>query len=566
MTEPRIAWETDLLVAGSGAGGLTAALTAAQLGIQPLVIEKGHQWGGTSATSGGTLWIPCSRHMREAGAADSPEDALAYIQALAAGEASEARIRAYIDHAGKMLDFLEAHGGPKFRCVDYADYHMDLPGARRNRSHEAAPITAGQLGPDFHSLQPTHPAGQAFGRVNWTISEARPIITRSKGWLKAVLKVMGRYWLDLPQRYRTPRDRRLTGGNALVGQLRRALNARDVPVKLGVALQDLMLEQGRVAGALVEIAGERRAIRARRGVVLATGGFECNDQMRRAHFQGFTSAAWSGAQRNNTGDAIEAAERAGAALSLMDAAWWAPAFRLADEDRARPMFVERALPGSLIVNGLGRRYMNEASSYHVAGGEMMQRNSPECPTAPSWFLFDAWYRSRYAVGPMMPGPPSWDGGLKASFREVLRKADSVAALAAAIGAEPAVLEAALARFNAHAAKGEDPDFGRGASGYDRYYGDPRNQPNPCLKPLDKPPYYALKIFPGDIGSKGGVVADAHGRALNGEGQPIPGLYAIGNCSASVVGRSYPGAGATLGPAMTFGYLAARHAAQAGGAP
>ena len=566
MTEPQIAWETDLLVAGSGAGGLTAALTAAQLGIQPLVIEKGHQWGGTSATSGGTLWIPCSRHMREAGAADSPEDALAYIQALAAGEASEARIRAYIDHAGKMLDFLEAHGGPKFRCVDYADYHMDLPGARRNRSHEAAPITAGQLGPDFHSLQPTHPAGQAFGRVNWTISEARPIITRSKGWLKAVLKVMGRYWLDLPQRYRTPRDRRLTGGNALVGQLRRALNARDVPVKLGVALQELMLEQGRVAGALVEIAGQRRAIRARRGVVLAAGGFECSDRMRKAHFQGFTSAAWSGAQRNNTGDAIEAAERAGAALDLMDAAWWAPAFRLADEDRARPMFVERALPGCLIVNGLGRRYMNEAASYHVAGGEMMQRNSPECPTAPSWFLFDAWYRSRYAVGPMMPGPPSWDGKLKASFREVLRKADSVAALAAAIGVEPAALEASLARFNAHAAKGKDPDFGRGASGYDRYYGDPRNLPNPCLKPLDKPPYYALKIFPGDIGSKGGVVADAHGRALNGKGQPIPGLYAIGNCSASVVGRSYPGAGATLGPAMTFGYLAARHAAQAGGAP
>ena len=565
MTEPQIAWETDLLVAGSGAGGLTAALTAAQLGIQPLVIEKGHQWGGTSATSGGTLWIPCSRHMREAGAADSPEDALAYIQALAAGEASEARIRAYIDHAGKMLDFLEAHGGPKFRCVDYADYHMDLPGARRNRSHEAAPITAGQLGPDFHSLQPTHPAGQAFGRVNWTISEARPIITRSKGWLKSVLKVMGRYWLDLPQRYRTPRDRRLTGGNALVGQLRRALNARDVPVKLGVALQDLMLEQGRVAGALVEIAGECRAIRARRGVVLAAGGFECSDRMRKAHFQGFTSAAWSGAQRNNTGDAIEAAERAGAALGLMDAAWWAPAFRLADEDRARPMFVERALPGCLIVNGLGRRYMNEAASYHVAGEEMMRRNSPECPTAPSWFLFDAWYRSRYAVGPMMPGPPSWDGRLKASFREVLRKGDSVAALAAAIGVEQAALEASLARFNAHAAKGEDPDFGRGASGYDRYYGDPRNLPNPCLKPLDKPPYYALKIFPGDIGSKGGVVADAHGRALNGKGQPIPGLYAIGNCSASVVGRSYPGAGATLGPAMTFGYLAARHAAQ-GGAP
>lgn len=566
MAEPQFAWETEILVVGSGAGGLTAALTAAELGCKPLVIEKGHLWGGTSATSGGTLWIPCSRHMREAGAADRPEDALAYMQALVGEDAPEAKIQAYIDNAGKMLDFLEAQGGPKFRCVDYADYHMDLPGARRNRSHEAAPISASQLGPDCSSLQPTHPAGQAFGRVNWTIGEARPIITRGKGWLWTVCKVMARYWLDLPQRYRTPRDRRLTGGNALVGQLRLGLNVRNVPVQLGAIFKDLILQQGRAAGAWVEIAGERRAIGARRGVILAAGGFERNDRMRKAHFRGASSADWSGSQRNNVGDAIQAAQRAGAALALMDAAWWAPVFRLSDEERARPMFVERALPGCLIVNGLGQRYMNEAASYHAAGGEMMRLNAPECPTAPSWFVFDAWYRSRYAVGPMLPGPPSWDGRLRASFREVLRKGDSAAALAAEIGANPAVLKATFARFNAYAAKGADPDFNRGASGYDRYYGDPRNQPNPCLRSLDKPPYYALKIFPGDIGTKGGVVTDEHGRALDGNGQPIPGLYAIGNSSVSVMGRAYPGAGATLGPAMTFGYLAARHAAQAESAP
>ena len=562
-TESPPLWEVDVLVVGSGAGALTAALTAAELGLDVLVIEKGHLWGGTSASSGGTLWIPCSRHMREAGLEDTPEEAFEYVKALVGDEAPDGKIKAYIDNAAKMLDFLERHGGPKFRCVNYADYHMDLPGAKQNRSHETAPISAGQLGPFYDSLQPVHQAGQAFGRVNWTISEARPIITRGKGWLWTVIKVMGRYWLDLPQRYRSPKDRRLTAGNALLGQLRLGLNARNVPVQLGVSCKELIVEQGRVVGAEVELSGERRVVRARRGVVLGAGGFERNTEMRNAHFQTASSADWSGSQRNNTGDAIQAAQRAGAALDLMDAAWWAPAFRLSDEERARPMFVERALPGCMIVNRLGRRYMNESASYHVAGGEMMRLNSPECPTAPSWFIFDAEYRGKYALGPMLPGPPSMDRGLKASFKEVLRKGNTVPELAAAMELAPDVLEGTFNRFNEYADKGEDPDFQRGVNGYDRYYGDPRNSPNPCLKALRKAPFYALKIFPGDIGTKGGVLTDEHGRALDEDGQPIAGLYAIGNTSASVMGRSYPGAGSTLGPAMTFGYLAAHHAAQMG---
>ena len=554
-------WTTDVLVVGSGAGALTAALVAAELGVEPLVIEKGHLWGGTSATSGGTLWIPCSRHMREAGFEDTPDEAFAYIKALTGDEVPDSRIRAYIANAGKMLDFLEAHGGPVFQCVNYADYHMGLAGAKQNRSHETQPMTAGQLGGDYDALQPIHPGAQAFGRVNWTISEARPIMTRGPGWWWSILKVMARYWLDFPQRLRTPKDRRLTAGNALLGQLRRGLNAKGVPVKLGVAFQELIVEGGRVVGAAVEVAGERRTIRARRGVVLGAGGFEHNAGLRQDGFQTRTSPNWSGSQRNNTGDAIQAAQRAGAALDLMDAAWWAPAFRLGDEDRARPMFAERALPGCIIVNQLGRRYMNESASYHAAGGEMIRLNSPECPTAPSWFIFDGWYRSRYAVGPMLPGPPSRDGAVKPSLWEVLRKGETLAELAAAIEVDADVLATTVARFNEHAAQGEDPDFERGVNGYDRYYGDPRHTPNPCLKPLEQAPYYALKIFPGDIGTKGGVVTDEHGRALAGDGEPIAGLYAIGNSSASVMGRAYPGAGATLGPAMTFGYLAAHHLAQ-----
>ena len=556
-------WTTDILVVGSGAGALTAAATAAELGLDTLVIEKGHLWGGTSATSGGTLWIPCTRHMAEAGIEDSPDEAFAYLHALIGDEVSESKLRAYIAGASKMLHFLEDKCGARFRSVKYADYHMDLPGAREHRSHEPLPIYAGRLGRDYETLQPMHLGAQAFGRVNWTIIEARPMITKRPGWVRNTLKVMARYYLDLPQRYRTARDRRLTAGNSLLGQLRRALNRRKVPLMLGVALKELITEAGRVVGARVDYSGQRHTIRARRGVILGAGGFERNQSMREANLKtdGTTSALWSGSQANNTGDAITAAERIGARLEFMDCAWWAPAMRLADEDRARPMFVERALPGCMIVSQQGKRYMNESASYHVAGGEMMRLHSDACSTIPSWFLFDARYRSQYAVGPLLPGPPAMDRAVKGGMRDVMKRGQTVEELAAATGLPAAALQHTFARFNEFAVKGEDPDFQRGVNGYDRYYGDPRSKPNPCLAPLEKAPFYAVKIFPGDIGTKGGVLTDENGCALDTNNAPIRGLYAIGNTSASVMGRTYPGAGTTLGPAMTFGYLAAQHAAQ-----
>ena len=462
-----------------------------------------------------------------------------------------------------MLHFLEDKCGARFRSVKYADYHMDLPGAREHRSHEPLPIYAGRLGRDYETLQPMHLGAQAFGRVNWTIIEARPMITKRPGWVRNTLKVMARYYLDLPQRYRTARDRRLTAGNSLLGQLRRALNRRKVPLMLGVALKELITEAGRVVGARVDYSGQRHTIRARRGIILGAGGFERNQSMREANLKtdGTTSALWSGSQANNTGDAITAAERIGARLEFMDCAWWAPAMRLADEDRARPMFVERALPGCMIVSQQGKRYMNESASYHVAGGEMMRLHSDACSTIPSWFLFDARYRSQYAVGPLLPGPPAMDRAVKGGMRDVMKRGQTVEELAAATGLPAAALQHTFARFNEFAVKGEDPDFQRGVNGYDRYYGDPRSKPNPCLAPLEKAPFYAVKIFPGDIGTKGGVLTDENGCALDTNNAPIRGLYAIGNTSASVMGRTYPGAGTTLGPAMTFGYLAAQHAAQ-----
>ena len=554
-------WTTDILVVGSGAGALTAANTAAALGLAVMVIEKGHLWGGTSATSGGTLWIPCTRHMAAAGVADSPDDAFAYLKSLIGDEVPESKLRAYIENASRMLYFLEDSCGAKFRAVNYSDYHMDLPGARENRSHEPLPMTAGKLGRDYSTLQPMHQAAQAFGRVNWTIGEARPMITRRPGWLWTTIKVMSRYYFDLPQRYRTPRDRRLTAGNSLLGQLRLALRARNVPVHLGVSLTALIKDDDRITGAVVDHVGEARTIHARRGVVLAAGGFEHNQAMREQNFVTKSSHQWSGSQSNNTGDAINAAADAGAQLEFMDAAWWAPAMKLGDEDRARPMFVERSLPGCIIINQQGQRYMNESASYHIAGGEMMRLNSKSCATVPSWFIFDAKYRSEYPVGPLLPGPPGADGFVKAGMKDILHRGETIHELAGKIAVPPEVLEATFSRFNEFSAKGEDPDFQRGVNGYDRYYGDPRNEPNPCLAPLRKAPFYAVKIFPGDIGTKGGVLTDENGQALDKDGNTIKGLYAIGNTSASVMGRTYPGAGSTLGPAMTFGYLAAHHAAQ-----
>ena len=554
-------WTTDLLIVGSGAGALTAAVTAAELGLQAMVIEKGHLWGGTSATSGGTLWIPCTRHMAEAGVPDSPEDAFAYLNDLIGDEVPETKLRAYIENASKMLHFLEDKCEASFRCVQYADYHMDLPGAKENRSHEPLPITATKLGRLYSTLQPMHQAAQAFGRVNWTIGEARPMITKRPGWMWNTFKVMARYYLDLPQRYRTIKDRRLTAGNSLLGQLRIALKKRDVPLRLGISLKELIREDDRIIGAVVDYSGQEFTIKANRGVILAAGGFERNQEMRNSNFATESSPQWSGSQVNNTGDAIQSAQRIGAELEFMDSAWWAPAMKLGDEDRARPMFVERALPGCLIVNQQGERYMNESASYHVAGGEMIRLNSDTCSTIPSWFIFDARYRGEYPVGPLLPGPPETDGLVKASMKDIMHRSQSISKLADKIGVDAAVLEQTFSRFNEYAVKGEDPDFNRGVNGYDRYYGDPRSEPNPCLAPLVKAPFYAIKIFPGDIGTKGGVLTNENGQAIDTNGNLIKGLYAIGNTSASVMGRSYPGAGSTLGPAMTFGYLAAHHAAQ-----
>lgn len=550
---------TDVLVVGSGASGLTAAVTAALAGARVLVIERSHLYGGTSATSGGTIWIPNNHLIVAAGGADSDEEALRYLRALAGGDASDERIRAFVAEAPRMFRFLDERAG--IRCESlarYCDYHPELPGGKPGyRSCQALPIHADALGRDFDTLQPPHLCTTAFGRINWTAREAHPLITQGQGAKSTFLRIALKYWLDVGQRWRTPRDRRLTGGGALIARLLIAARQQGVAVQLSTSLTDYVVEDDRVVGALVDHDGLPERIRATRGVIVASGGFERSTELRGRWLPQPTAAAWSAGVPSNTGAPIVAAERIGVALDNLDSAWWAPCFKLADEDRARPLFVERALPGSIMVDQGGQRFCNEAASYHVTGGIMARRAAQG--TAPAWFLFDARYRGKYAVGPLFPGPARFDARLRPSLRALLRRADSIDELAALIAVPAATLAATVARFNGCAQQGRDPDFQRGESLYDRYYGDAAVTPNPCLAPLTRAPFYALPVLPGEIGTNGGIRADEFGRALRADGAPVAGLYAAGNCAASPMGRSYPAAGATLGSGMTFGWLAARHA-------
>ncbi len=550
--------ETDILVVGSGAGALTAAVTAADHHARVLVIEKSNLFGGTSATSGGGIWIPASHRALAAGAHDTPEEGFAYVKALAGDAVDDARIWSYVRNGPAMMEYLERITTLEFIAVPYTDYHAELPGGKHGyRTHECRPVHAQALGADFEKLRPAHPSTMLFGVVSWTMYESAPMITQAPGWRKTLAKVLWRYASDIPQRLRSKRDRFLVFGQSLCGQLKIALDKKSGKLLLNTGLVSLIRDGDRVVGVIAEQNGKRIRIAAHRGVILGSGGFERNGKLRAQYLPHPTSPDWSGSQPNNTGDSLLAAQDIGVATDLLAEAWWAPVIKVPDEERARPLFYERALPGCIMVNQAGRRYMNEAASYHIAGKTMLAADAPDASTAPSWIIFDQRFRSLYPMGPVMPKFPDWL--MRPAVRNLLVSAATIAELAAKLKLPAAALSETITRFNENARRGEDPDFGRGHQAYDRYYGDPKVTPNPNLYPLQQAPFYAMPVHPGDIGSKGGILTDANGQAVDTDHRAIPGLYAIGNTAASVMGGAYPGAGATLGPAMTFGYIAARHA-------
>lgn len=555
-----MAWDkqVDVLVVGSGAGGMLSALVAANNHTDVLIVEKEPLWGGTSATSGAGIWIPASDQAAAAGFKDKVSDAFKYVRKLSAKNVPDANIRAYVENAAPMLRWLGTHTEIDYHAFPYPDYHAENPGGSPTgyRTHMPSPIDGRKLGKDVETLRFASPAASLFGYLNWHFDETYIILFRAPGWWWHLAKSLARYWFDWPFRFKSAKDRRLTLGNALAGGLRLALKERGVPLWLEAPMIDLIREKGKVTGAIVRHKGRDIRIRARKGVVLAAGGFDKNQAMRDAFAPAYPNALLSGGTSGNTGDSIRAGMAAGAGTINMQSAWAAPVFHVPGEDRGRLCTIERALPGCIMVNQDGKRYLNEAASYHIVGQQMAAANLKRGNRNPSWMIFDHSFRHKYPMGPLLPLMPDWfqDGQVKS----IMRKGRTVEELATNMGVDPVALCATIERFNVFAEKGEDPDFQRGQAAYDKMYGDQRVSPNPCLAPIVKGPFYAFPIHAGDIGTNGGLMTDDLARVIDTKGSPIPGLYAIGNNAASAMGESYPGAGVTIGPALTFGYIAARH--------
>ena len=528
--------EFDLVVVGSGGAGMVAALAAAHHGLTAIVLEKAPCYGGSTARSGGGLWMPGNEVLERAGIHG---DAHTYLAHVAGPEVSPERQNAFLSAAPAVLAFVRAHTPLEFTWVPgYPDYYPEAPGGLPGgRSIEPKPLDARRIGADLATLAAPYqaaPDGIAVTQVDYRWLS---LGTRHPRAVLTAAKLAGRGLAA-----RVLRRRLLTMGQALAAGLRAGLRDAGVPVLLEAPMTDLIRsDDGRVGGVR---AGDRE-FRARRGVLLASGGFEHNEAMRQKYQS--IGTEWTVGAAGNTGDGIEAGAQAGAALDLMDEAWWGPSIPLT----SGPYFclAERNQPGSLLVDSTGKRFVNEAAPYVDAVHAML---APEV-TLPAWLIADQTYRDRYLFagrGPRAPLPRRWFAA------GIAHKAGTLDELAAAIDVPAAALGETVRRFNGFATGGRDEDFHRGDSAYDRYYGDPRQRPNPCLGALAKPPFYAFRMVPGDLGTKGGLRTDERARVLRPDGTAIPGLYAAGNAGAAVMGRSYAGAGATLGPALTFGYLAA----------
>jgi 3-oxosteroid 1-dehydrogenase len=545
---------TDLLVIGSG-GGLAGALTAATSGLDTLVVEKEDLIGGSTAMSGGVIWLPNNPLMVEDGVKDSLEQGLEYFESVVGSPtpaSSLARRRAYIEQGSAMVELLREQGLEFLRCEGYSDYYAGVRGysggVARGRAIACNYFDARRLGPWQAKLRASFTGGIVV--FTHESSRAQLVIRTTEG-----ARVAGRI-IRRTLGGRLKGEMRLTNGAALIAPLLEALVERSVPVWTGTTLTELVVENGEVTGAVLHRHGKSVRVRARGGVLISAGGFSRNREMREKHSaEQPNSAQWSLSNPGDTGEAIELAMSLGAATDLMDEAWWIPT---AIRPNGSAVFVhgERCKPCSIIVDAAGKRYFNEAVSYMEAGQRMYQRDKT-VSAIPSWFIMDSRYRHRYPLAFRRPGLSPQ----KLKTRDFMTKAGSLEELAESCDIDPAGLRSTVERFNRFAIDGKDEDYYRGEGDHERWYGDDANKPNPCLGPIEKPPFYAVALFPGDVGTSGGLVCDEHSRVLDAAGDPITGLYASGNATASVMGRTYPGAGASIGASAIFSYICARHVAE-----
>jgi 3-oxosteroid 1-dehydrogenase len=505
--------QCDVLVVGSGAGALAGALLAATAGLRTVVIEKSELFGGTTAFSGGGLWMPLSGPNQRAGVVDSRQDVDRYLDATVGQEHRELR-DAYLDALPGVIDELEQNEWIEFEWRPFPDYYCEVPGAQtEGRSIYALNFDASE----FEDV----------------VADLRPPLAAAKGGWKEPFPL-------------------IIGGRAFLARLLVALRQTDAVLLEETELRSLIVEDGRVAGATAFSAGREVTIRADRGVLLAAGGFERNAE-RRHRDQAPLGSDWTFGAPGNTGTALEAAEAAGAATGLLEECWWAPGLMLPDGTPAFRLF-ERGKPGSIMVNGAGVRFANESWPYDRLGRAMVEGHAGGVSHIPCWFVADQEHVDRYGFAATRAGkeiPAEWlESG-------AVVRADSLPDLAERIGVPAAALQATVEEWNVSAADGKDPRFGRGEMAFDRFFGDPSVEPNPCVGPLTRGPYWAWKVVPADLGTKGGVRCDTRGRALRPDGSVLPGLYAAGNTMASWTNHCYPGPGSPIGSCVVFSALAVR---------
>jgi 3-oxosteroid 1-dehydrogenase len=544
----------DLLIAGSGGGGMVAALAALDSGIEPLVVEKLALVGGATGMSGGMVWLPNNPLMQADGVPDSHEDGLAYFDAVVGdiGEASSpARREMFLTAGNEMIDFLVGQGVRMVRCPGYTDYYPNHKGGNAaGRSVEGIPWDAAALGDWSGKLQRMD--------KNWNrgfvVKTSELVIVQYFNRSPRAFALAMRVFLRTRLARLRGRDI-LTNGASIIGQMLKSLiDVRpDPPLWTNTGVEDLIVEDGRVVGARVARDGATLNIEARKGVLLAAGGFSHNAEMRRRYSGDQPNEAkWSLANPGDTGEVLQTAMRLGAKTDLLDEAWWLPTVFVADP-RARSVGSGRQRPGAIYVDGTGKRFCNESNSY-VEVGKAMYANK----AVPCWQVFDEGYLGRYVSGAnpfqkrTIPEPVIEQGSVK--------RADTIGELARQIDVPAEALEQTVQRFNEFAAKGLDPDFGRGQSAYNICLGDPGYKPNAALGPIDRGPFYATQVFPADVGTCGGVITNEHAQVLDESDRVIDGLYATGNITATVMGRNYLGAGGSIANTMIFGYVAARHAA------
>ncbi|MCB1616860.1 MAG: FAD-binding protein [Pseudomonadales bacterium] len=559
--------DVDFVIVGSGGGALAAAIRAHDLGLNTLVVEKSAVYGGSTAMSGGGVWIPNNHLMAAAGVEDSDTEAFAYLKHITKDQVAYNRLRAYVEHGKRAIEYLEKKAGLRLRSLPkYIDYYPDAPGAKPGgRTLEPRRFNTLKLGKERKKLRASHPQTLSMGYLHMTALEAYWAV---RGGFPGRLPIIWRlvlHWLNLPARLIDRRSLQVTLGNAVIAPLRHAMLERNIPLWLNTAARSLVINNMHVSGIVAERDGQEVTINSKHGVLLACGGFDHNQQMREQYLPMPNRHEWCAGNPDNTGDGILMGQATGARLELMDDAWWTPVTRVPGEDLAWILVYEKNMPHSCMLNTKGERITNEAGPYIDVVNDMYFSSNRQERKFPHWMILDSRFRQQFAIGHVLPSGMMPDKKVpEAYWDNYLYKADTLEALCKKTGIDVERATQSIERFNQFCETGQDKDFGRGQSEHDHYYSPKTDSPNPNLGSIKEAPFYAIPLYPGDLGTKGGLLTNEKAQVLRGDDSVIEGLYACGNCSSAVMGNSYAGAGSTIGPSIVFGFIAAESAASASG--